>query len=52
MILINRFISNSINNKNYWWTKYINVKHHFVEQKTKLGQVTFDYILSACYNNY
>jgi len=41
----NRFISNSINNKNHQWTKYI--KHYFVKQRTKLEQVTFDYIPSA-----
>ena len=41
----NGFISNSTNNKNHWQTKYIDVKHHFVKQRTKLGQVIFNYIL-------
>ena len=43
----NGSISNSTNDKNYWQTKYINIKHNFVKQRTKLGQVTFDYISSA-----
>jgi len=42
-----RSILNIMNNKNYWWTKYVDVKHHFVKQRTKLEQVTFNYIPSA-----
>ena len=43
----NRSISSSTNDMNHQWTKHIDVKHHFVKQKTKLGQVIFNYIPSA-----
>jgi len=43
----NYFISYSLNNKNYQYTKHINVKYYFIKQRTKLSHVTFDYILST-----
>ena len=43
----NESISNSINNKNHYYIKYINIKYHFVKQRTKCGQVIFNYILSV-----
>jgi len=40
-------ISNSTNNKNHYHMKHINIKHHFVKQRIKHGQVIFDYISFA-----
>ncbi|KAJ3552615.1 hypothetical protein NP233_g12840 [Leucocoprinus birnbaumii] len=40
-------ISNSKYDKNHRRTKHIDVKHHFVKEKVKLGKVTFSYIPSA-----
>ena len=47
MFYILTLIENSTNDKNYYQIKYINTKHQFFKQRTKLDQVTFDYILSA-----
>lgn len=47
MFYILILIENSTNDENYYQIKYINIKHHFFKQRTKLGQVTFDYVLSA-----
>ena len=38
-----RSISNSLNNKNHWRTKHIDVRHHFIKEHTKLGNITFQY---------
>ena len=36
---------NSLNSKNHYYTKNINIKYHFVKKNTKLGQVFFKYTL-------
>jgi len=40
-------ISNSINHKNYRRTKYIDMRHHFVKEHTKSGEIVFQYIPST-----
>jgi len=42
-----RSIFNSLNNKNHWCTKHINVQHHFIKKHTKLGDITFQYTLTT-----
>ena len=38
-------ISNSLNDKNYWYMKhmYMDVWHHFIKEHTKLGNIIFQY---------
>jgi len=36
-------ISNSLNDKNHQRTKHINVRHYFIKEQTKLGNVIFQY---------
>ena len=43
----NGSISHSLNNKNHRRTKHIDVRHHFVKDHVKCGNVTFQYILSS-----
>jgi len=43
----NRSISHSLNDKNHWRTKYIDIQHHFVKDQVKLGNITFQYIPSS-----
>ena len=40
-------IANTTNGKNHQRTKYIDIKHHFVKERAKSGEVSFEYILSA-----
>jgi len=40
----NRSIANSTTEKNYWYTKHINVRHHFIKEHVKLGNIRFQYI--------
>jgi len=40
-------ISISMNDKNHWCTKYIDVQYYFTKERTKAGEVTFQYILSS-----
>ena len=39
--------SSILNSKNHCHTKHIDIKHHFVKEHDKLGQVLFKYILSS-----
>ena len=39
----NGSISNSLNDKNHWCTKHIDVQHHFIKEHTKSGDVIFQY---------
>jgi len=39
--------SSILNSKNHRHTKHIDIKHHFVKEHAKLGQVLFKYILSS-----
>ena len=43
----NGSISHSLNNKNHWRTKHIDVRHHFVKDQVKWGNITFQYIPSS-----
>jgi len=36
-------ISNSLNNKNHRHTKHIDVRHHFIKEHTKSGNIIFQY---------
>jgi len=36
-------ISNSLNDKNHWCTKHIDMWHYFTKEHTKLGDVIFQY---------
>jgi len=40
-------ISNSINYKNHQRTKHIDVRHHFVKEHMKSGEIVFQYIPST-----
>jgi len=42
----NRSIFNSTNDKNYYRTKHIDIKFHFVKEHTKKKEIMFTYILS------
>jgi len=37
----------SMNDKNYQYTKHIDIQYHFTKEKTKAGEVTFQYIPSS-----
>jgi len=41
-----RSIANTMNDKNHHRTKYIDVKHHFIKERIKVGEVVFKYIPS------
>jgi len=43
----NGSISHSLYNKNHQWTKHINIKHHFVKDQVKQGNITFKYVPSS-----
>jgi len=43
----NGSISHSLNDKNYCRTKHIDVQHHFIKDKVKCGNITFQYIPSS-----
>jgi len=36
-------ISNSLSDKNYQYTKHINMQHHFIKEHTKLDDIAFQY---------
>jgi len=40
-------ISISTNDKNHWRTKHIDIRHHFIKERTKANKVTFQYIPTA-----
>jgi len=43
----NGAIALSMNDKNHWHTKHIDVHHHFVKERAKANEVNFKYIPSA-----
>jgi len=43
----NGSISHSLNDKNHWRIKHINVQYHFIKDQVKWGNITFQYLPSS-----